>query len=220
MNAHKLENLHMKSIITLLSIFTITIVSSQNIETVTIPKGVVYKYCDNKIIEKAKKLIRENLSDNPNYKLLQKTLIIGPELWKRFKDNKKIQKIEKGNVDFHVDDLILKGKITQDLNDAKIVWDEFGKEITADYIIRKANENELKYYWSVISFDIDEPLLIIETKSHNYILNILKDDLKLMWLDEAPETEYVATENKIVKYQSEKKLKQSLKESRKLNSKR
>ncbi|KLT70319.1 hypothetical protein AB674_08025 [Flavobacterium sp. ABG] len=37
-----------------------------------------------------------------------------------------------------------------------------------------------------MSFDIDEPLLIIETKEHNYILNILKKKLKLLWLDEAP----------------------------------
>jgi hypothetical protein len=44
----------------------------------------------------------------------------------------------------------------------------------------------LQYYWAVISFDIDEPLLIVETSEHKYILNILKKDLKLMWLDEVP----------------------------------
>lgn len=192
----------MKSIFTLLSFFAITVGFSQDSEKVTIPDGVTYKYADNKVIEKAKKLVRENLSDKPNYKILQSTLIIGPELWKRFKDSKEIHKIEEGNVDFHVDDLILKGKMTQDLDDAKIVWDELRKEITESYTIRKATENELKYYWSVISFDIDEPLLILETKSHNYILNLLKDDLKLMWLDEAPTVEYVATKPKMVTYQN------------------
>ena len=80
---------------------------------------------------------------------------------------------------FHVDDLILEGKMSQDINDSKIIWNEFRKEITENYIIRKANEQELRYYWSVISFDIDEPLLIVETKNHNYILNVLKKDLKL-----------------------------------------
>ncbi|ESU20961.1 hypothetical protein FCR2A7T_07330 [Flavobacterium cauense R2A-7] len=170
----------------ILLLFTINISLAQKTETITIPKGIVYNYCDNKTIEKAKKTIADNLSNNNNYTLLQDNLIIGPELWKRFKDNKKIQQIEKGKVQFHVDNLVLEGKMSQELNDSKIIWDEFRKEISQKYIIRKANEEELKYYWSVISFDIDEPLLIIETKEHNYILNILKDDLKLMWLDEAP----------------------------------
>ncbi|MEZ0131369.1 hypothetical protein AB9T88_17015, partial [Flavobacterium sp. LBUM151] len=95
-------------------------------------------------------------------------------------------KIEQGKVQFHVDDLILDGKMSQDINDSKIIWDEFKNEVAQDFKIRKANEEELKYYWSVISFDIDEPLLIIETKDHNYILNLLKKNLKLLWLDEAP----------------------------------
>ena len=159
---------------------------AQKTETIIIPKGVVYNYCSPKVLEKAKKLISDNLSDNNDYKIVQNNLIIGPELWKRYKDNEKIQKIANGKVQFHVDNLILDGKMSQDLNDSKIIWDEFKNEVAKDYKIRKANEAELNYYWSVISFDIDEPLLIIETKEHNYILNLLKKDLKLLWLDEAP----------------------------------
>ncbi|MET0944252.1 MAG: hypothetical protein ABWY22_02470, partial [Flavobacterium sp.] len=130
-----------------------------------------------------------------DYKILQNNLIIGPELWKKFKANEKIQKIEGGEIQFHVDNVILDGKMSQDMTDSKIIWDEFKNEVSNQYTIRKANENELKYYWSVISFDIEEPLLIVETKEHNYILNLLKKDLKLLWLDEAPNptnTNYVA----------------------------
>ena len=82
--------------------------------------------------------------------------------------------------------LLLDGNISQNINDSKIIWDEFKKEVAQGYTIRKANEFELRYYWTVISFDIDEPLLIVETKHHNYILDLKKNDLKLMWLDEAP----------------------------------
>lgn len=194
---------------TLVLLFFITFCSAQKKETIKIPKGIVYNYSDAKIVEKAKKLISENLSDKNDYKILQANLIIGPELWKRFKDNESIQKIEKGKVQFHVDDLILDGKMSQNVNDSKIIWDEFKKEVSKDYTIRKANEEELKYYWSVISFDIDEPLLIIETKEHNYILNLLKKDLKLMWLDEAPRSKVI--ENKVAepnfkKYQNGKEV--------------
>lgn len=174
-----------KSILVLFILLSCKSLAQKN-ETVIIPKGVVYKYADAKVIEKAKKLISDNLSASSDYKLLQNNLIIGPELWKRFKDNEKIQKIEGGAVQFHVDDIILDGKMSQDITDSKIIWDEFKNEIAGDYIIRKANEAELIYYWSVISFDIEEPLFIIESKGHNYILNLLKKDLKLMWLDEAP----------------------------------
>jgi len=185
----------MKKVILLAFIFTGFIGNAQKTETITIPRGVTYKYADAKTVEKAKKLISDNLSENNDYKILQDNLIIGPELWKRYKANEKIQNIEGGAVQFHVDDLIIDGKMSQDLPDSKIIWDEFKNEVSKDYVIRKANEDELRYYWSVISFDIEEPLLIVETKEHNYILNLLKKDLKLLWLDEAPKsktTDYVA----------------------------
>ena len=174
-------------------LFTITVIAQK--ETIPIPKGVVYNYASNEVIEKARQLITDNLSDSPDYTILQKTIIIGPQLWKRYKDNPKIQQIKEGKIQFHVDDMVLAGKMSQDLTDAQIIWDEFRKEVANDFTIRKANTWELKYYWSVISFDIDEPLLIVATKEHNYILNLLKDDLKLMWLDEAPEQTYVTYRN-------------------------
>lgn len=186
-------------------IFLLTFVSfsfAQKVEKITVPKGIVYKYCDVKTLEKAKKLIAQNLSEANNYELLQNNLIIGPILWKSLKENDKIKNIEKGKVEFHVDDLILEGKMSQDVSDSKIIWDEFKKEISNDYIIRKANEFELQYYWSVISFDIEEPLLILETKNHNYILNMLKKDLKLMWLDEAPKSIDLIKQKDWVTYQN------------------
>lgn len=187
-------------IIILLSFFSFSF--AQKIEKITIPNGVVYNYCDVKTLEKAKKLVAQNLSEANNYDLLQSNLIIGPVLWQSLKENDKIKTIEKGKVEFHVDDLILEGKMSQDVNDSKIIWDEFKKEVSQDYIIRKANELELQYYWSVISFDIEEPLLIVETKNHNYILNIIKKDLKLMWLDEMPKSSDLSKQKDWVMYQN------------------
>ncbi len=186
----------MKYILTLLLSTIFIICYGQNIEEIKIPKGVTYNYCDAKTIEEAKKLISENISDETKFTLTQKLLIVGPQLWNRYKDIKRLNEIEGGNTTFHVDNLELKGKMTQDIEDTKKVWDEFRKEVKGEYKIRKANEEELNYYWSVISFDIDEPLLIVETKEHNYILNISKKDLKLMWLDEAPKSKgYITYQN-------------------------
>lgn len=177
---------------------------AQEIEKITVPKGVVYNYISAKTLEKAKKLIADNLSDKPDYKIVQDHLIIGPVLWKRYKENENLKKIEGRKIEFQVDNLILEGKTSQDIDESKIIWDELKKEVANDYKIRKATPAELNYYWSVISFDIEEPLLIIETKEHNYILNLLKKNLKLLWLDEAPQSGTVHSLNNspVVMYQN------------------
>jgi hypothetical protein len=81
----------------------------------------------------------------------------------------------------------LSAKMTQDKDDFKKIWDQVRKDIkNSDFIVRKATYSELQYYWAVISFDIEEPLLIVETSAHRFILNLSPKDLKLIWLDEAP----------------------------------
>jgi len=177
----------MKLKVALLAILWTTIAFGQTNETITIPKGVVYKYADPALLEKAKNLIREALDTN-QYSLSQKILIVGPTLWQRYDKIKALHTIEGGNTTFLVDDKELKGKMTQDLNDSHKVWDEFRNEVKGNkYNIRKLTPDELRYYWSVISFDIEEPIFIVECNSHNYILNLVKSDLKLMWLDEVPQ---------------------------------
>ena len=111
----------MRKIVLILCLLFISKTQAQKSEIITIPKGIVYNYADNKTIEKAKKLIADNLSNNSDYKLLQDNLVIGPVLWKRFKDNEKIQSIEGRKVQFHVDNEVLEGKLSQDLNESKII---------------------------------------------------------------------------------------------------
>lgn len=176
----------MRQILIFILALTANFVVAQNIEKITIPRGVVYNYCENSIIEEAKKIIRENLTNPNDYSLLQANLIVGPTLWKTLKNVENLQVVGK-DVVFHVDDLELSGKMCQDINDTKKIWNEFKKDVSTNFKIRKANQNELTYYWSVIPFDIDEPLLIVETENHNYILNVLPKELKLMWLDEFPQ---------------------------------
>jgi RNAse (barnase) inhibitor barstar len=176
----------MKYIFTCIAFMAFHFTYAQITEEINVPKGIVYNYCDPKVLEKAKDLVYESITDSTKYLVSDKILIVGPQLWTRFKDIPRLSEIEGGRTVFHVGKEDKIGKVTQRLEDAKKVWDEFRKDIKGKFTIRKANEDELKYYWSVISFDIDEPLLIVETKEHNYILNLIKKDLKLMWLDEAP----------------------------------
>lgn len=164
---------------------TISFSFGQTTEKIIIPNGVVYNYASHKINEKVKKLIAESISQKDYYSILDKSLIIGPTLWNRFQNIESLKGIS-GNVVFHIDDMKVDGKMSQDLDDSKKIWNEVKKEISGDYKIRKANEDELKYYWSTISFDIEEPLFILQTEHHNYILNFLKTNMKLLWIDEFP----------------------------------
>jgi hypothetical protein len=160
---------------------------AQEIEKIEIPKGVVYKYCAPGIYENAKTLVNKELSDTPEYSFCGQMMIIGPVLWTRFGKIKELNDIEKGNTIIQVDGKQLPAKMVQSLDDSKKVWDALRQEISGkEYALRKAKPNELIYYWSVISFDIEEPLLIIDTKEHRYILDFRGETMELFWLDEVP----------------------------------
>lgn len=169
----------------LLTFLITTISLAQATQTLKVPKGIVYHFCDSAIIEKAKQVIKADI-DGTGYALSGSKLTIGPLLWKRFDGIKTLHAIEGGNTSFPVDGKELRGKITQNLANSQKVWDEVRKEVKGKkYTLRKLSPDELRYFWSVIAAEIEEPLLILETDSHSYILNIAKADMKLNWIDEA-----------------------------------
>ena len=173
----------------LIVIFTIMSVNifSQEVERIDVPSRVVYNYCDASFLDSTYKVLDKELSGSNEYVLLNNILFVGPVIWTRYSKIKKLSNIEGGNMTLLVDNEKLSGKLTQSVEDTKMVWDQMLSEIKDQkYILRKATFDELNYYWSVISFDIDEPLVIIETAKHNYILDISPETMKLNWLDEAP----------------------------------
>jgi hypothetical protein len=160
---------------------------AQKVDSIVIPKGVVYKYCAPSVIEQTKYLVTKELSDSTAYELNDGILFIGPVLWQRYKKIPALAGISGGNVTILFKNEKLSGKMTQEAKDFKKVWDQLRKETaSADLTLRKPTTKELEYYWSVISFDIEEPLLVAETNEHRYILNISPKTMKLLWLDEVP----------------------------------
>jgi hypothetical protein len=160
---------------------------AQKTEQVTIPAGVNYKYtCDSKIQE-AKKLLKRDLADSSSYQLSGASLIIGPVLWHRYQHIPAISQIKEGHVTFHLGPQTLDGKLSQSETDTRTIWAVLRRELAGQpFTIRKATEKELQYYWAVISFDIEEPLLIVDAGKRRYLLNIVPKTMKLMWLDEIP----------------------------------
>jgi hypothetical protein len=174
---------------TFLILFSGFYVNSQQIDSVSIPNGVVYKYCSPDIVEKAKALVKKELGDSASYVLNAGILFVGPVLWTRYKKISSLESISGGNVTINFNKQKLSAKMTQDVDGFKKIWDQVRKDVTIDQLIlRKATYRELEYYWAVISFDIDEPLIIAEAGIHRFILNISPKNLKLVWLDEVPES--------------------------------
>ncbi|MDB5256123.1 MAG: hypothetical protein JWM14_818 [Chitinophagaceae bacterium] len=178
----------MKSVLILFFLLSYSVSFAQQVDSISIPKRVVYKYTDPAVIAKAKEIIAKELSDQREYALIDNVLFVGPGLWMRFSKVKTLEKIEGGNVTHMVDNYKLPGKMTQSIENGKKVWDQVCKEVKGKkYILRKLTYDELEYYWSVIAFDIEEPLLVLETDEHKYILNLSPKTYKLFNLDGMPE---------------------------------
>jgi hypothetical protein len=118
-------------------------------QQVDIPKGIVYKYCDSTINEKAKLLVEKELSSSRNYSLNGGIVFIGPVLWSRYKNETTLNGIKGGDMTvLGYDKKKPSGKITQNKEDFKLVWDHLQEEVSkGDFKLRKATPSELKYYW-------------------------------------------------------------------------
>ncbi len=158
-----------------------------------IPKGVVYKKASDTINQKAKNLILQELSKKGTYNLFDSLVIIGPALWDRYSKIKSIAAIKEGNVSLKVSsyDAANKKSITE-LVAAKLIqrradYVTLIKQIQKDFNnkelkFRKPNFLDLSYYWSVIFFDIEEPIFIIEANNRKFLIDI--DNNKIRWIDE------------------------------------
>lgn len=160
---------------------------AQVIDSVDTPKGVVYKYGNPGLILKAEKLLIKELSDSVTYDLSSGATFVGPQLWSRYSQIPLLNSIPNGNVTIRFNNKAYPAKMLQDDKGFKKIWDQLISEIKNEkYIIRKATNKELVYYWAVISFDIDEPLLILETGNHRFLFNFIPKTMKLVWIDEIP----------------------------------
>jgi len=176
----------MKNII-LLFLIGLSVPTFAQKEKIDIPARVSYKYCKPKLYLRAKELVRNELTEKPSYDLCDRLMFVGPVLWNRIGKLAALSNIEGGNVSLHVDQQVLKAKLTQSIDDTKKIWNHIRSEVEGKNLtLRKATFAELEYYWSVISYDIEEPLIIAETPQHTYIIDLLPKTLRLIWLDEVP----------------------------------
>jgi hypothetical protein len=172
-----------------LSLITISIIFYQSVfaQIVDVPDGVNYKQTDATINQQAVDIIKKELS-NPSYALFEKLLYCGPNLWERYMLIPEVGSIKKGNIIFKVPEgnthIEKSGKLIQSQEDFIILWDQVVEDFKgSEFTIRKLSHDELKDFWSIIFYDIEEPIFLIKNKSYKVILDFAGDDLKLSLIE-------------------------------------
>ena len=80
----------------------------------------------------------------------------------------------------------LKGKLIQNEADySKLIAALKESMAGGERSFRKLTSQELDYYWSVISWDIEEPIYILTCNAKNYLfdLNVKDGKVLLQWVD-------------------------------------
>jgi hypothetical protein len=138
-----------------------------------IPPGVRYKRTTDALNKKAegivKRLLNIEVSDKEILALTGPPLICGPMFWTAAKGAASKNLKEAGAATFVSPNpkgiQKLEGKLLKKPSQVLDFWimvlavdHQFGGKPT----IRKANAKELKYYWAIIAYDIEEPLYIAD----------------------------------------------------------
>jgi len=123
--------------------------------------------------------------------LFNKPLIIGPGLWKQIKDEDAIKTSGIIQTDISVESSSKRKVYTLHGGLAKTKVDIFAfrKFITplfkADYSIRKLNAKEMKIYWSLIPYDIQEPVFVLESSNRKLLLDFdIDESMHVFYIDD------------------------------------
>lgn len=164
-------------------------------QDVVIPAGVTYKKADDKLNKKAQELMTAELQGEPDYKIFSGSLIIGPSLWARYVKIDELKNIKAGNVTYEVPILDEKGnikntqkatgKLIQTKDDYVLLWRYLREDFKGTKLkYRKLTPSEISYYWSMISFDIEEPIFAIDNGKYILLVNFTPKDMKIFWIDQ------------------------------------
>jgi hypothetical protein len=156
-------------------------------QSLVIPDGINYKFATDEVVEKAQQIIAHELS-TPTYNIFNDQLYCGPTIWSRYKLLERPAQIKKGNITFKVPINGIQtnqlGKLIQSQGDFKIIWNQIIQDFSESKLtIRRIRPEELKSFWSIIFYDIEEPLLIVESNSHKIAMDF-NANMQLIFLEE------------------------------------
>ena len=165
-----------------------------------VPPGVVYKPTTDAVnaraINKVKAACGPAATDEQIASLFDKALICGPGLWAELKDDPSVAKLDKADVTLAVPYTPagggrqkvhkLHGKVFQSKPAAVAFWKAVRAGADLSHVsVRKLTGPELGVYWSMISFDVTEPVFVAECGRRHLLLHFASpDDLTVLWTDD------------------------------------
>ena len=198
------EDAMKRILLMLVTILSATLLGAD--EPVRVPKGITYIPTTDAINDAARQLLRERFNakatDEDVHGMFEDTLFCGPGLWRYLKDDESVSKIKQGRLimkipilkpDGGLDHFMsMEGKLFQSAEQVQIFWKGLVKQADFENLtIRKLTPRELRVFWSLISFDITEPIFIMESKKHKFVVLFMSpipdkphEKLKIMWIDD------------------------------------
>jgi hypothetical protein len=181
----------MKNIVLLLfisvTIYSQTIVTIDNSD-INIPDGIVYNKASAEKNDLALGYFKNLINgDEIIYEDSPKAILMAPNMWNNLKSIEQFASKPTLPVDF-MDPY--SGKISEG---AAIRYEEktylflvvFQRilRMSNTIEIRKLNNTELKYYWATCVYDLEEPIYIIKTDEHKYIID-MNEENKIFFVDD------------------------------------
>ena len=155
-----------------------------------IPKGVRYKKATDEVNNSAKELIvlaltKETRDLDVDATFGKGAIMCGPFLWALVGDVNSFKGATPVNL--HVDASVFQGRGITKEDQKRLLWERLTNKLKGSgaAIIRKANTAEISFYWAMIPFDIEEPLLIADFGNYKLLANFAVKDGKprIFWLD-------------------------------------
>jgi hypothetical protein len=157
-------------------------------------KGVVYKAAPADVNARAEAFVRELLLGAESAGRLENDppVLVGAFLWAQVKDHPDVAGIETGKMYMMIPTaegtVRLEGRMLQDADEVRRFWTAFFAKVpVAPFTLRRLRADEREIYWAMISWDIEEPIFIVEGQGHKLVIDVAVHDdgsFDVFWIDD------------------------------------
>jgi|GEM_PF-6346142 len=161
-----------------------------------VPEGVVYVPGDEKAVEEVRSELLKTFTDHKKklYKLAKKQsgyFFLGPLLSARIRDENPIKASELRTAGFWIKILEdfepeIKGLLAKTNEEKKLLSQLLSDRIgdSKKILLRKLHPDELAFMWYFISWDIKEPVFVLETDDHTFLIDFGAMSENQLWVEE------------------------------------
>jgi hypothetical protein len=80
----------------------------------------------------------------------------------------------------------MQGKLFQNKAEIREFWKALCKTVGRDekFRIRRPTKLELELYWAMIPYDIEEPIFVVESDRHSFLIDFAGGKDRMFWIDD------------------------------------